>query len=296
MRVTDGNLFRSVTYRVNRAKEQLDKLTEQISSGKTANRLGDDPLVVQSIIRNDEATQRTEQFSVNNINVRNQLQVYESTVAETYEIISQMKSEVISIANESTSYEQRQAMIEKLDLYKEQLIALANTSHNDSYIYSGYKTDSHAYDENGVYQGDNGAIEAEVMEGVTIKTNMDGGQVFGGGSNPNTTDLFQLVEDLKTSMNGNFPEDATDLFDEIDQVADQVIRARSEIGARLVYCDIADNSLQRLEISNIEMRQQIEEVDYAEALVQYKSQELALNATLQTNSTLMLPSLLDYVR
>jgi len=63
----------------------------------------------------------------------------------------------------------------------------------------------------------------------------------------------------------------------------------------MVYTDIAASAIERLKVSNAEVRQNVEEIDYAEALVKYKAQEIALQATLQTNSTLMMPSLMDYI-
>jgi len=212
MRVTDSNIFSMTTYRINRGKNTLDTLTEMISSGKKASALGDDPLAVQSIVRNDERTGRLDQFSTNATNARNQLNVYESVLSEVYNLITTLKSDAVALSNETTSYDQLETFGEKLDLAKEQLIALANTQHNDSYIFSGYKTGNAAYDENGTYQGDNGVMQVEVMNGVKIDLNITGTEVFGGGTS-GITDLVTVIDQMKASLHNNFPNDFTENFD-----------------------------------------------------------------------------------
>jgi len=294
MRVTDTNIFSLASYRINRGKNKLDSLTEMISSGMKANSLGDDPLAVQSIVRNDERSGRLDQFSTNATNARNQLNTYESVLTEVYNLLTTLKSDAVALSNETTSYEQLDGFEEKLNLAKEQLIALANTQNNDSYIFSGYKTDTEAYDENGTYQGDTGNVQVEIMNGVKIDLNINGTEVFGGGTS-GVTDLFTVIDQMKSSLHGDFPKDFTENFDDLDAVADNITRATSQVGSRMVYTDIAASAIERLKVSNAEVSQSVEEIDYADTLVQYKAQEIALQATLQTNSTLMMPSLMDYI-
>src|SRR3546814_2133170 len=70
------------------------------------------------------------------------------------------------------------------------MIGVANTKHLGRPLFGGTTGTDQAFDPNGTYIGDDGAIERTVMDGLTVQVNVTGEQVR---SEEHTSELQSLM-------------------------------------------------------------------------------------------------------
>src|SRR3546814_1399678 len=71
-----------------------------------------------------------------------------------------------------------------------------NTKHLGRPLFGGTTGTDQAFDPNGTYIGDDGAIERTVMDGLTVQVNVTGEQVFG----TNGSNVFDVLTDIVDSL------------------------------------------------------------------------------------------------
>src|SRR3546814_8880178 len=81
--------------------------------------------------------------------------------------------------NASRGPEAREALAVEIEGLREHMIGVANTKHLGRPLFGGTTGTDQAFDPNGTYIGDDGAIERTVMDGLTVQVNVTGEQVFG---------------------------------------------------------------------------------------------------------------------
>jgi flagellar hook-associated protein 3 FlgL len=103
-------------------------------------------------------------------------------------------------ANGTMSDTDRQAVAQEVSGIQSQLMGLANTQYQGSYLFGGTATTTPPYsaDSNGVvsYSGNTGVNTAEISSGQFTPTNLPGSKLFAGSG----TDMFKSINDLVTAL------------------------------------------------------------------------------------------------
>lgn len=110
------------------------------------------------------------------------------------------------------------------------------------------------------------------------------------------TNVFDILNKAHISMKANDKAGIQDAIDDIDEAMSQVIMSRAKIGARMNTLDANVDSLRKLNIDAKEVASQLEDADQFEVVSNITKAEGTLQATLQTSSKLIQPSLLDFLR
>ena len=296
MRVTDQNLFSNVQKQLQATKSKFERSSIAVSSGRKIDRLEDDPLVLQQSMRNSREEANLEQFSTTIMRQTDRYKVYDTKFNESYEVLSRLKSIMVQLANPHMEDDTRTELRTELEHINDQLLMIANTEHDGQYIFSGARTDVEAFDGNGVYQGDTIVQKVEILPGIKMERNVTGDRMFGGVGYDNGVNIFEIIGDIDTALDGNPQAVSADYLDEIDQAIEQTIQERIVISTRLARLEMSTNTLEQLKLSLSERRAATEDVDYITAITDFKAQEYALNATMEVNSRLIRTSLLGYLR
>ena len=153
MRVANKTIYDTVTYNLGSRTQEMNRANEIVSSGKRINNLSDDPvgltqaLNVKSVISNLEQMQR-------NISRGNSWLVSsESALTHVQDIISDTKTLCIQMANATIDADQRLSAAGTVQNLLDEIISLGNTNIAGSYIFSGSKTDTKPFSDNGIYNG-----------------------------------------------------------------------------------------------------------------------------------------------
>jgi flagellar hook-associated protein 3 FlgL len=287
MRVTNSSIFESIKYNLGNITEELNKANEVASTGKRINSLSDDPvgltqsLSIQSSLANIEQMQR-------NIDYGNSwLSSSESALTSVDNILSDTKALCVQMASGTVGADQRSAAAETVQNNFDEIISLANTNVTGNYIFSGTKTDTEAFDQNGNYNGDNNPFTIKISKSASIEIGSDGQAVFGT--------LFNTLTDLKTALQNNDVNGIQDAMGKLDTHMNDISAKISDIGSKMDRMQIKSNIFQDLNLSDTTRLSTIEDADMAQAIMDVSAAQLTYQAALASSSKVMSLSLVDYI-
>ena len=287
MRVTNRSIFESIKYNLGNISEELNKANEIASTGKRINDLSDDPvgltqsLNIQSSLANIEQMQR-------NIDYGNSwLSASESALTNVDKILTDTKALCVQMANGTADVSQRSSAAETVQNTLEEIVSLANTNVAGNYIFSGTKTDTASFDQDGTYNGDNNPFSIKISKNASIEIGNDGQAVFGT--------LFTTLADLKTALSNNDVSGIQDAMGKLDTHMNDISGKISDIGSKMDRMDIKKNIFQDLNLSDTDRLSNIEDADMAEAIMNVSAAQLTYQAALSSSSKVMSLSLVDYL-
>lgn len=312
MRVTNGMIRETVLKNLNRNLKGLHKMQEQMSSGKTVSRPSDDPVNVARIMRLQSMVQEQAKYQDNMKNAQGYIDNAESALATVSDILNRAKELAVYGANGSMSEEDRQALAAEVDELISETVEVGNTSFDGRYVFGGFKSEAPPFsrdtDDGDIinYSGDTGVMEWEVARGVTIPVNIPGNTLFFGDSSASSSsadntaaspDVFKALLDLKKALCDNDREALSgSVIEGVSAATNHILSQRAVLGARSNRLEVAQDRAFTSNINMTELLSNLEDVDWAEASMNYATAAAVYNAALQTGAQIIQPTLLDYLR
>ena len=170
----------------------------------------------------------------------------------------------------------------------EEIVSLANIDVGGRYIFSGSKTDTVPFSQDGTYNGNKNAFTVKIGKDATIEAGNDGSAAFGN--------IFSTLSGLKTALETNDVTGIQDAMSNLDSDFDHISSRISDVGSKMVRMEIKEKIYQDLNITNLERLSNIEDADIAEAIMDLKSRELAYQAVLASSARVMTLSLVNYLK
>jgi len=288
MRVANRYIFESVKYNLGNISEELSKANEIATTGKKINNLSVDPvgltqsLTIQSDLAGIEQMGRNIDFGNSWLNAS------ESALTSVETILSDTKALCVQMANGTIGADQRSAAAETVQNNLEEIVSLANANVAGNYIFSGTKTDTIPFDQDGNYYGDNNGFAIKISKNSTIEIGNDGDAVFGT--------LFNTLIDLKDALQSNDVDGIQDAMNNLDGHFDDMSAKISDVGSKMNRMEIKNKIYQDLTFTNTERLSNLEDADIAEAVMNVKAAELTYQAALVSSSKVMTLSLVDYLQ
>ncbi len=181
MRVSHSMVPDMVSFNLNRSLTRYMELQSMMSSGRRINVPSDDPTGTQKDMQYRTVLAQITQYQ-SNISYGNSMQTYyESSLREIEQLISDANVLAVGLANGDYDANARQAGADDIHGIFEAILTQVNSQVQGKYIYSGFRTQTRAFElgANGVeYMGDLGVIRTEIEPGSKVQVNMIGSQVF----------------------------------------------------------------------------------------------------------------------
>jgi flagellar hook-associated protein 3 FlgL len=203
MRV-NPNFSNDILQDLYQSQNQEQIALEQLASGKLINMPSDNPAGAAEMVQNQAQQDQTDQFLQNTSAVEGQLQTADSTLSSVVESLTQAISLGTQGANGTNSPADLQAIAQQVQGIQNQVVQLANTSYQGSYIFAGTATDTvpftlNAQAQDGVtYNGNTDTNTVQVAQGNNVQTNIPGSQLFQGTGG----DVFGALQQLITALQG----------------------------------------------------------------------------------------------
>lgn len=295
MRVTQSMLTNNMLRNLTNSYHKLGKYQEQLSSQKKISRPSDDPVVVFKGITYRTSVNDVSQYQRNMSEVNVWLENTEDALEKAGSSIHRL-SELITQANTGTvTDDDRKKIDDEIEEIKKQLVSIANTKISGKYIFNG----SDIYNPPVNYDGtkvtmnyNNDAVNIEVSAGIKLQVNYLGSNVFGDGTSGMFADLEALQNDLK---NGNEP-DLGKFIDAFQGHLNTITSARSSIGASMNRVDMIQNRLDSQEIIATKTMSENEDIDVEKVILNLQIQQSIHRAALSVGSSIIQPSLVDFLR
>ncbi len=171
MRITNNMLLNDMMRNLNSNYSKMDKIQQQLSTGKKFQLPSDDPIGVSKSLKFHTDISMIEQHKRNLSDARSWLQITEDAVAEMGDIFQRVRELTVQAANGTNTNEDLIQISAEVKQLKEHLIKVGNTTYAGRYIFSGFKTDLPLLDDDGNYKLTN-------YKEVTVLGASDGNKVL----------------------------------------------------------------------------------------------------------------------
>jgi flagellar hook-associated protein 3 FlgL len=213
MRVTNTMMTNNLMRNLNKNLSRMEKLQQQMASGKKFTRPSDDPIGVSRSLRLHTEVANMEQYKRNAEDAQSWMETTEIAVGNIVDILQRANELAVQAATETNSIDERRSIAGEITELRNQLIQIGNTTYAGSYVFSGFKTDKPLLTSEGKYDiGEAGAkltlyeiIETNIGLGDRMGMNSVGQRLF--GLYTSAADLDTATADTlkqKQSLKGNF--------------------------------------------------------------------------------------------
>lgn len=305
MRITNNMLVNNMMYNMGNNLERLDRIQQQLATGKKIATPSDDPIVASRALKMRTDVAEITQYKKNVDDASSWLEVTESTINSISDIMQRARELAVEGASDSAAASDRKQIATEIQQLRNQVIHLSNTTYAGRYLFSGYKTDQKLVDEStGLYniQVQTTAparedIKYEIGIGDEMNINVLGSELLGGsgavGTAPKAVeDLDALISALNSSDTPAIGSSITNMQNDIDNF----LMIRSDIGARTNRLDLTKNRLSADETTFTKLMSLNEDADMAEVIMKLKNEENVYNASLAGGARIIQPTLVDFLK
>ena len=144
MKVATRTVYDNIIANLSLSAERLQKLNQQISTGKRINQPSDDPVGASMTLDLRSMLSEIDQYKENIDGANAQLSASESILADMNSLVTKTKELAAQMATETYSAENRRSAATEVLNISEELMQLANSQLNGTYLFSGYSTNTKA--------------------------------------------------------------------------------------------------------------------------------------------------------
>jgi flagellar hook-associated protein 3 FlgL len=295
-RITQQQMVISAHTNLQSNLSRMSALQEKLSSGKEITKPSDNPSGTATALQYRSSIRRSDQYIRNADDGMSWLASADSALMGVQNVLNRAREVALQGTNALMTPTDREALAKEVEGLRDSALALANTTRLGRPIFSGNvvpvsPVPDSAYDPTYAYVGDAGAVMRTVADGVTVRVNLTGPEVFGPAGGDVFTTLTQLAGDLRTNP-AALPAATT----AIDAASTRVLTGLSTIGARTNQIETARDRTDLTRLSQQGSLAEIESIDLPKVLTDLKLQETSYQAALTATARTLQPSLMDFLR
>lgn len=299
MRITHKTLANTVINNLNTSMRRMNRLQEQLSSGKAIARPSDDPAGVARAMIIHTTQNDIEQYQKNIADATTWMNVTDAALGQMEEALIKARDKVLQAANDTQGIDERETIARQLDQFRDELIDLGNQTYQGRYLFAGNKTTGakpFAYDSASktvTYGGNTARNAVEFSQGITMDINTHGVEIFGPAR-----ETLQALIDLSVALRQPTVNraDIDAGLNGIDTAIDRVLSVHTDIGARVQRLQMANERYDRDKLNIESLLSKIEDTDVVQAMTDLKMQENGYRMALGSAARVIQPTLMDFLR
>ncbi len=297
-RITQKTVSRTVLDGLQANMARMQKLQEQLSSGKQVSRPSDSPVKTVEAMQFRSTISRNEQYVRNADDGLAMLGVADAALTDSLNMTRRVRELTLQGLNGTLAHESKLALAAEIRTLRDGLVGVANTRYLDRPLFGGNTKSDDAFDRaTGAYLGDNGEVVRTVGSGTRVTVNVPGTEVFGATGSPQQ--LFAVLDELADALEDDdaslHPRLQGGLVN-LDTAIDTVITTLGQLGARFNRVETMRSAAENQLLSLSDSLSEAEDIDLPKTIVDLQMQEVAYKAALGATARVVQPSLLDFLR
>lgn len=330
MRITNRMMTSSFLNDMQRNLNKMNKIQNQLTSGKEVRRPSDNPFIVARSMQLNGDISANEQYNSNIKDTINWLDATDTALGQLTDTMQRIRELMVSAGNAAYGEDEKNAIKDEINQRIEEVGTILNSSFDGKYIFGGsratFKPVITEKNENGnnviSYAGKDGEIidlntdsykekaqldmldkklSVEISKGVTMEYNVTSKQILefndGVGESIN---LMSLLSDITNNISSKDLDESSKLTNEnlkdITSSIDNLLKIRAEVGAKQNRMESAELKNEEENFNLTEVLSANEDINFTEKTMQSATMQTIYMASLQTSAKVIQPSLLDYIR
>ncbi len=301
-RVTTLSLSRGILDDVNRASRRVVESQQKLSSGRALTRPSDDPTAVARAIALRSELEGAQQHGRNVEDAQAWADVTDSALHSITDALQRARELLVAASSDAAGPQARRSTSSEVLGLLETMKEAGNASYGGRFVFAGTRTDVRPYTQGAAgagadaYAGDDGTVARQVGPGVVVPINVTGDRVLGTAD----AGLLATLRGIAGRLASGDPADVETLrgadLRSLDTHLDQLTAVRAEVGSTTNRLEAAGVRLGDLELSATKLLSDVEDADIAKTMIDYSTQQAALQASLKAGATIVQTSLLDFLR
>ncbi|WP_421512361.1 flagellar hook-associated protein FlgL [Enterobacter sp. JS8-1] len=245
MRLSTLYMYKNSAETMTKRMSQSNDVYLRMSAGKTLLKASDDPAAATDAVKQQDALAKLELYSNVRSRARGALEHQDNILNGVGNLLTTtLKEKIIAAKSDTYSAEDRRALGEEINGIRANLLDLANNRDaSGNYIFSGFKTDTPAFDEVGNYRGGEEVRRQTVADGTEMQVSHLGREVF--------DDIFTVLNDAVAALtadpdgadyDANLKAALSAASQAVDDGINRLGKAQAEIGTNLQQLDALDLS------------------------------------------------------
>ncbi len=318
MRVTNTSVVRNHMYDTQQNLTRMNKLNEQISSGKVINRVSDDPHKAVRIMNLNNEIKYTEKYNYNIDETVGWMNTTDGSLDKFGGLLGDIKDGILKVGNGTYSKEEMKALNAEMNEKIKEIASTLNTTYGGKYMFGGTNVDEPPVkmieNADGTItleinpNSNTGDLKADISDGINIDYNVSVGELFNGtddaGNAVNFLDEINKISELMNKIANGTEAESNQVKEELlgdtkknlDGLFNHALDERTSLGVRVSTAE----KVRELNEENILNMKGVlsldQDVDQVEKFIELKSAEMVYQASIQVGAKLIQPTIMDYLR
>ncbi len=292
-RVTHRMMTDSAMYNLQARKSTLNELNDQLTSGRAIGRASDDPAGTVTALGLRQELQAQSQHARNAEDGLGWLSAGESALRSGVDLLHRTRTLTLQgLSTGSTSPEARQALAVEVAGLRDDLLSVANRTHQGRPVFGGTTGGDAAFAADGTYVGDTGTVHRRVDASTSVRVDVAGSQVF--GADP-TTSVLAVLDRIAANLTADPTALRADLA-ALDTAFTRFTGAVADVGTRYARVERTAQGVKDASLAATGRLAQVEEIDLPKTILDLQTQQVAYQASLAATAKVIQPTLMDFLR
>jgi len=278
-------------------QQNVQNDSQQVSTGRRVNNLGDDPAAAAELVFNNAQTSQDAQFQSNISDLQSKVQTADSVMSSASQLLTSAISLGTQGATGTLTDANRQSIAAQVAGLQQQMLSLANTSYQGTYIFSGTDVTTQPFTQDSsapsgvTYNGNSAVTTVQISQGQSLQTNLPGDQVFANSSG----NVFAALNNLQNALTSGTGIAAANT--EVQNAFNQVNNQRVFYGNALNQLQSTDNFLSQDTVNLSQQQNSLVGADMTKAISSLSQDQVAQQAALSATAQILnMPTLLSYLK
>lgn len=145
MRITNNMMITNMMRNLNSNLNRLDKIQNQMATGKRISRPSDDPVGMSQVLKLTSDVMASEQHKKNVDEALSWLETTEISVTQLKDVMQRVRELTVRGSTGSLAVEDKQAIQKEIVQLKDQIVSIGNSTFSGRFIFGGYNTMEHPF-------------------------------------------------------------------------------------------------------------------------------------------------------
>ncbi|MDY2729502.1 MAG: flagellar hook-associated protein FlgL [Clostridium sp.] len=329
-RVTTSMLTNNYLDGMNKNLSNLQTINNQLTTGKEISRPSDNPYKVARTMQLYSSIDANKQYNENIKDTLNWLDTTDTALGQVTTVFQRIRELMVSAGNAAYGTQERESINNEVRERVGELGQILNTTFDGRYIFGGTKVASKPInvdkeaadgqilkysDKNGnpvKYDDLNDELKSqlganlttEVSQGVTIDYNVTAQALMQFQDGNESIDAMKLLSNIVSNLGADestadgkkkVNEVTTNNLSDIDKVINNLLKIRSEVGAKQNRMESAQSQNEDSNYNMTDILSKTEDIDWTQKTIEYYMARTVYQASLQVSAQILPATLLDYL-
>lgn len=322
MRLTNNMIMRKYMANLNTSLTTLNNLNEQVSSGMKFSKMSEDPATALKAFQVRRNLSQITLYKSNVLDIQNSLSDIEFSISNLNTTLSDINVQIIQGRTGTYNASDKIVIANTLKDMQQQILEISNSKFSGKFIFGGPNVMQPPFtlgtDNKLLYNGvdvdtgtfTNEAIYVDIGLGLSTDTagniipqsafnkSHPGSELLGTGVDADgiSNNLYNVVGEIAKMFETNDLTNIDKYVNKFSKNVEEVMVQYANVGEKSKSLEYLSNRLDTDENNALHKQNDLEAVDLAKSILDFKNQEMSYNAALQMGAKILQLSLVDYLR